>query len=130
MSQAALDFGGGWRCAQAWAELLETLNAAVTHVGRKEAAYNLDTSPSQLANALAERDRHYLRASWLPYLVAVAPSHRPVEILAGLRGLELSPRKPMTPAEELAELRAAVAAECGPTQRDAIERRVRGGPRR
>lgn len=113
MSQPALDFGDGWKFSQAWTRLLEAFNATIVHVGRKEAAYQLDTSPSQLANALAERDRHHIRGSWVPYLVAAAPNDAAVEVLAGLRGRALTEVKKMTPAEELAALKRSLGETVG-----------------
>ena len=113
MTQKPLDFGDRYRYSQAWDAILEQLNRAVVNVGRKEAAYQLDTSPSVLSNALAERDRHVVRAPWLPYLTAAAPDNSIVEILAGLRGLTIAPAVELTPEQKLDRLTRALEGTLG-----------------
>lgn len=122
MSQLALR--PDW--ANVWQELRRHLRDAVDHVGCKQAAYDLDVAPSALLHALDERDRHHVRAAWLPYLITQAPDDSAVEYLAALRGLECAPERRRSPAEELADLKAALTESLGPELRRAVLERAKG----
>jgi len=93
-------------------ELLAKLRIAVDAMGLKVAAAECDLSPSQLGDALAERDRKSLRIRPLIALLRVMPADLRDGILRSLVapfGFELRARKPMTPSEELAETRSLLA---------------------
>lgn len=89
-----------------WEELLVLLNEVVSTVGLKKVAADLDTSPSTLKHCLAERERHYVRAEWLLYLIDKAPNDKIVKLLARLRGLDTKPIEPLTPEQRVAKLEA------------------------
>jgi hypothetical protein len=108
--QLGLRYDARWQSRELWEELLDELRAIVAAVGLKQVAYDLDQPPSVLAHALAERDRHYLRAEWLPYLVMQSPGTRVVELIARWRGLEVKAPAVMTPEEKLRRIEAALDA--------------------
>lgn len=108
--QLGLRYNDGYRFDEVWAELLDELRVIVATIGLKQVAYDLDVQPSALSHALAERDRHYVRADWLPYLVAKAPGDHVVELLASLRGLEVQPVRELTPAEKLERIEKVLDA--------------------
>lgn len=112
-----------------WQRLLSLLNDVVTVVGVKVAAADLDTSPSVLKHALAARDRHYIKAEWLPYLIAKAPSDEIVELLASVRGLVVGEKRELTADEKLARLESAIEKHFSRAVREAIEKDAYG-PRR
>lgn len=106
--QLPMTFSAEWRAKKAWEDLLQTFNRTAQYVGHKQLAAELDTSPSNLSHALAERERRFIRGEWFPGLVMLAPDDAAIEILADLRGKELAPRRRLTPAEKLAAYRARV----------------------
>lgn len=97
----------------AWHEFRRLLRAVVDFVGVKQVAYDLDVAPSILLNALEERDRHHVRADWLPYLVRKAPNDDLVTFLASLRGLDVVPRRELTDAEKLERLDGVLKRHLG-----------------
>lgn len=111
MSPAQLELG---ITDAAWTEFRRLLRTVVDHIGLKQVAYDLDIAPSSLLHALDERDRHHVRASWLPYLVRKAPSDEVVTFLAGLRGLDVVPRKELTAEEKLEKLQETLSRHLGP----------------
>jgi hypothetical protein len=113
-AQLALDYVAGDGHRPHWQHLRRLLREVVDFVGCKEVAYDLDVSPSALLHALDERERHHVRAEWIPYLIRRAPNDSVLEFLASLRGLELVPRKELTPEEELARLKEELAKSLGP----------------
>ena len=122
VSQLELRYDPKYQASEHWHELLDELRAIVSAVGLKQVAYDLDRPPSELAHALAERDRHYLRAEWLPYLVTHAPSDRVVALIASWRGLEVQPRKTLTPEERLRRLEGAL--ETMPELAEVVKRKA------
>lgn len=97
----SLDFGRQYRAQRAWSQLLEVFGDTVRLVGPKEAAYELDVSPTDLHNAIAERARRYPRASWTPWLVMRDPSGRAVKIYNDLCGRVSMPKATLTPEQKL-----------------------------
>lgn len=95
-------------------EFLRLLRAVVESIGLKEVAFSLDVQPSLLAHQLAGRNGNHLRATAVPWLLAHAKDDEALEFLAGLRGRETVPVRPMEPAEELAALKEALAESLGP----------------
>jgi hypothetical protein len=108
-----------------WDRLLAYFNETVTVIGVKQAAADLDTSPSVLKHALCERERHEVKARWVPYLLRKAPNDEPAALLVSVRGLEICQQKTMTPEQELAALRAALATTVGPEVQRIVEQKVR-----
>lgn len=97
--QLALRYSPAWRASDAWPRVLEEVRRVVTEVTLKEAAHDLDTGPSYLANALAGRDRHYLRPEWLLYFVLKDPTTKLLEAIAGVASCDVKRREPITAAE-------------------------------
>jgi hypothetical protein len=97
--QLSLRYNPRFARAEAWDELLDAVREVVRDVGLKQAAYDLDVQPSALAHALAERDRHYLRLEWLPYLAGNDNRLKIIRCIAAWAGLEVKPRQQLT-AEE------------------------------
>ena len=111
-----------------WQQIRRLLRSIIDARGVKVVAGELDVAPSQLLNSLDERDRHHVRASWLPWLIVNAPREQGdalLELLAGLRGLEVIAARPTTPAEELADLKDAISESLGPDLRTAILARAK-----
>lgn len=108
--QLGLRYDARYQSRELWDVLLSELRTIVDALGLKQVAYDLDVQPSVLAHALAERDRHYVRADWLPYLLEHAPSDRVVSLIAGWRGLEVKPRLVLTPEEKLRRIESALEA--------------------
>lgn len=121
--QLALHYSPAWQVSEAWPRVLEEVRRVVTALGLKQAAYDLDTTPSYLAHALAERDRKYLRGEWLAYFVARDTTTGLLGALADLAGCDVKKREPLTPTEKLARLEGALA-ELGPELRDLITRKA------
>lgn len=107
--------------AERWMDLLREV---VARRGLKEVAFALGVGEATLAHALEGRKRHAVHASWIPRLIAMAPDHGAVEFLAGLRGLECAAARPLSPEEEVAAWRAAVA-ELPAEMREWFQARVR-----
>lgn len=100
------------RISNQWAALLPMVRSVVDFIGLKECAWRCDTSPSMLADALAERNHRYLRVEWLLAILDAAPvavRETAMKPLAATVGFDISRRRELTPEEELAALRRIVA---------------------
>lgn len=101
--QLALTYDAAHVGADDWSEVLTWLRRAVDVIGHKEVAYKLDVQPSQLTDALLERERKDVKAKWLTTILHLAPSGMVAEFLLILlkqHGYEAPrKRKPRT-AEE------------------------------
>ncbi len=122
--QLALRYSPAWRASDAWPRVLEEIRRVVSVITLKEAAHDLDTQPSYLANALAERDRHYLRAEWLLYFVVKDPTTKLLGTIADLATCDVKRREPLTAVERLSRLESAVS-DLGP-EIEALVRRKAG----
>jgi hypothetical protein len=113
VSQLAIHWAPSDRDKQAWHDVLAVLADVVARVSLKEAAFRLDVEPSALANALRERDRHYIRAEWLMPLLELAASvglaHELASALVKPARLVVVAAQPLTPDQKLARLEAAIA---------------------
>jgi hypothetical protein len=96
--------------------LLDLEREAVSEIGIKQVCFDLDISPSQLAHALAGRDYHYVRAEWLPYLVAKARIAGPkiAKFFCSLCALDAVPRRELTAEEKLERLETSLRKNLGP----------------
>jgi hypothetical protein len=113
-NQLPLRYDGRSHLDGVWAELVEEIRSVVAVRGLKEVAFDLDVSPSQLSHSLSERASHYLRANWIPYFVTHAPTHRIVELLAELRGLETRESAPLSADEDRNSLREVIRRKFSP----------------
>lgn len=118
--QLALRYDGRSFYGHAWDQLRKRCREIVDYVGVKQASFDLDVAASQLLHALDERERHHVRAAWIPYFIAKDPTAEVSRILAEMGGFELQPAKPVTPEEELASLKEALERCLGPDLRAAV----------
>lgn len=96
-----------FRRQRAEQSLLEAIKQAVANISIKELAYDLDVSPSLLADALAERSNKGVRASWLITIVDkanIADALAILNALGDIKRLETQPRKELTPEERAERL--------------------------
>lgn len=109
-----------------WADDRRLLRRMAEAIGLKQVAYELDVAPSQLSHALDERERN-LPAKWVRYLLRAAPKELREAYVRGLAtmiGCELAEAPVMTPEQELAALKAALAESLGPELRQAVLAKV------
>ena len=115
--QTALSFVDDYPTKLAEHALLEAIRQCVANISIKELAFKLNVQPSLLADALAERANKGVRASWLVSVVKSAPINDVITMLnelAVLRGLEVVPRKQLTPEEKADRLEEKLRS-LGPT---------------
>jgi len=92
-----------------WQELRELVRQAVAAISLKEIAYRCDSSPSALADAIAERDRKGLRAEHLVAILHAAPESSRQAILEAIvapLGYKVERVAPLKPEEENRLIRA------------------------
>jgi hypothetical protein len=111
-----------------WAEVLDCVRDIVRARGNKDIAYALDVSPSDLSHALAERNRSELKLRYLPTLLRLRHNDDLPKAIARAAGLELAPARPLTAAERLERLEAALSRAGAAGQ--AIKEDAFGGRRR
>lgn len=98
---------------------LSVLRTTVEHLGRKEVAFELDISGSQLSDALNERDRKRWAAEWTDVVKQMLANRRADDVARDLlhqlldidvlgTGFAVDPADVMTPEEEAAAYRAAL----------------------
>ena len=101
-------------------ELQRAMADAADALTLKEVAFELDLSPATVANALAGRDRKAPPLGWLLSLVEMDPEHRLLRWLAGRVGCEVRVVAKLTPEQELAAIKRALAA-AGPMGRAVMQ---------
>lgn len=121
--QLSLQYSPTWRASEAWPKVLAEVQRVLTEVTLKQAAYDLDTTPSYLSNAIGERDRHYLRAEHLLYFVIRDSSTGLVQAIADLAKCDVTRRRELTDAEKVQRYEQALA-ELGPEIRDLVARKA------
>ena len=107
-TQLSLAYDDRWRHPGEWARVMTEAKRVVDDIGLKQAAFDLDIQPSLLSHAVAERERHYLRAEWLIYLVRKDESGKLLAALADVGGWELSRRIELTSDQRLDRLESAL----------------------
>lgn len=126
--QLPLRYDGVTTAGAWWRHLLGEMERVVSFVTLKQASFDLDLKPSQLAHALAERDNRHPRAEWIPYLVHRAPDLELARALVAPAGLVVERAPEMTAEEKLARLETTIGEHLGPELRAALfERAYRGG---
>lgn len=98
----------------AWSSVLPPLRQLVQHVGLKECAFRCDTSPSMLADALAERKHRHMRVEWVMAIVDAAPLAMRETVLGpwnAFFGFKIELLPVVTPEQELERLRAFMTRE-------------------
>lgn len=112
--QLALVYDAAHAGADDWTEMLAWFRLAVDVIGHKEVAFKLDIAPSQLADALHERERKDVKAKWIGTVARMCPEplvRKYVEIVARHHGYTVEAKRPRTPEEELREMRELLKRE-------------------
>lgn len=112
-----------------WSTVLLAIRAAVNELEPQNVAYDLETTASGLAHALAERERHF-PAKWLLYLIEKSSRGPAIAgYLAAIAGYDLQARRVLTPEQENAKLKESIAKNLGPEMQRVIMRDAFGGVR-
>lgn len=110
--QLALKYDAAVAGADDWALRLAWLRRAVDVIGHKEVAFKLDIAPSNLTDALLERERKDVKAKWFDVVLRMEqlPDEMRTEYVRmtnEMHGFKAPERhKPRTPEEENREIRA------------------------
>ncbi len=133
-AQLSLVYRPGHVARDAWQAQLDALRAAVSYLGAKEVAFELDVSGSLLFDALAERDRKRWAAEWTLVVLAMLEARRDevaegitrriLETSAVLSPFVLEERKELS-AEELAAAYERELRSMGKAGETAIARATR-----
>lgn len=121
--QLTIRYPGAWSAQEAHPLVMEEIRRVANAVGLKQVAFDLDTTPSYLSNALAERERHYLRVEWVLYFISRDPTTKLLEAIADVARCDVVRRRELTPAEELDRIKTALS-ELGPELRDLVRRKA------
>jgi hypothetical protein len=113
--QLALAYDASHVGAALWARKLAWLRRAVDVLGHKEVAFKLDVAPSNLTDALLERERKDVKAKWFDVVLAMPlPAEMKAEYVrmtCDALGYEMPERRrTKTAEEELRELRQLLKA--------------------
>lgn len=107
--QLVLSYDPAHSGADDWQERLAWLRRAVDVLGHKEVAYKLDVQPSQLTDALLERERKDVKAKWFDTVLRMVSEDMRAEYIRMLNtthGYKAPERqKPRTAEEENREMR-------------------------
>jgi hypothetical protein len=112
--QLALNYDAAHAGADDWTEVLAWFRRAVDVLGHKEVAYKLDIAPSQLTDALLERERKDVKAKWFRTVLRMCSESMRREYLdieARQLGYEVKPLKKRTPEQELRDMRELLKRE-------------------
>lgn len=113
--QLVLAYDAAHAGADDWTDLLKWFRLAVEICGHKEVAYKLDIAPSQLTDAMLERERKDVKAKWFPIVARMCPesiARQYVDIVNRQAGYDAPTRKRVrTPDEELREVREILKRE-------------------
>jgi hypothetical protein len=130
-AQLSIAYDPSYVGAQSWERHLSVIRTVVEHLGRKEVAYVLDVSGSQLSDAMSERDRKRWAGEWTHKLFAMLEGKRDdvsrglsrqlAESSLGACSWLVDEPSAMTPEEEAMALRRELAA-LGESGRAALER--------
>lgn len=112
--QLALEYDAAHAGSDDFARVIAWFRRAVDVLGHKEVAYKLDIAPSQLTDALLERERKDIKLKWLSTVLRMCSEPMKQElfgILAGQHGYIVTRVKVRTPEEELREMRELLKRE-------------------
>jgi hypothetical protein len=106
--QLALTYSAAHAGEDLWQRQLRWLRQAVDLLGHKHVAAELDVAPSQLTDALLERERKDIKARWVAKVLLMVPESMRREWFAiecPTAGFEIpQPQKTRTAEERLAEI--------------------------
>lgn len=128
--QLPLVYGGEYEVAEDWDHLRRLLVEVVDALGRKAVACDLGINVADLSNALAGRDRHPVKAEWMPYLLRRAPHPALLQYLADLAGYRIERVEALTPAQKLERLEAELARRYTEDERSRLFESAYGRPAR
>jgi hypothetical protein len=112
--QLALVYDAAHAGADDWTEILAWFRRAVDVLGHKEVAYRLDVQPSNLTDAINERERKDVKAKWITVVLRMCPEtlrREYLEIVGGHHGFEVKRARVRTPEEELRDMRELLKRE-------------------
>lgn len=113
--QLALSYSPTHAGAEDWERELAWLRRVVDVLGHKFVAGELDIAPSQLTDALLERERKDVKAKWVRAIVRLAPEEMRqewVRMTTDALGYEMPKKKTTrTPEEELRDMRELLKRE-------------------
>lgn len=135
-AQLSIAYKPSYAGGEAWQRQLLVLRTVVEHLGRKEVAFELDISGSQLSDSLNERDRKRWAAEWTHVVLAMLAMRRDETSRALLRQVaesgmavtDLVVDEPveLTPEEEVLALRRELLAfDGGKAAVERVKRRAR-----
>lgn len=114
MQQLGLQYDASHAGSDDWVEILAWFRRAVDCLGNKEVAFRLDIGPSQLTDALNERERKDIKAKWFRTVLRMCPEvlvREYFEIEGRQLGYRIERVKARTPEEELREMRELLKRE-------------------
>lgn len=126
MNQLALAYDAATTGAVEWDAQIQWLRRAVDMIGHKEVAYKLDVQPSQLTDALLERERKDVKAKWFPTVLRMVSEEMRAEylrIIADPLGYTLKRKRPRT-AEERERDRTAWLRANAPALLSAMDKEL------
>lgn len=92
-----------------WRRILEAVNDICQVAGSKDVTDALDVSPSQLSHMRCERNGNDFKLKHLPSLLRLRHNDDLPRAIARAAGLELAPPTPLTPAQQLERIQAALS---------------------
>lgn len=125
VSQGDLFADSGSNHRERWQRFLKEFSAEVDRISVKRLAGEVDEKASVISNAIAERDRHYVHAEWVVWVIANGPTNDLLRALADMRQHDIVPREVIPPEEELRRLKEAMAESLSAEVREVIARKVR-----
>jgi hypothetical protein len=122
MGQLALSYTASFDGRESWAQQLEAIRAAVSHLGPKEVLYELNISKSTLSETLRETNNHRWAAEWTHKLLRMLYA-RHDETCDRLAGAILDALVGCHPRFLLEEVQDLSDAELAAAYRAALKRR-------
>lgn len=101
--QLAIAAIGGPAADTQWLDLKQKLLEAISLITPKDLCWRLGIKESYLSDAIVERDRKTIKASWIPVILAMAPDSARRAILEQMSksvGYEVTRRRELTPEEK------------------------------
>lgn len=136
--QLGLAYPAAYVGREAWQRQLDAIRAAVRHLTAKEVAHELDVGPTNLSDALNERDRKVWHGHWTHVLKAMLAARHGDDVAADLlrqiveadvctTPFAVSDEVELTPEQEASALRRELLkfGDAGKTALDRVKKRGR-----